>query len=77
MEPETMFGEASLDVRRRIHWVLDHPRMSFWVKQALRGALERDPTAVLNDLEILNELLRADCRARIGAELAAHRLLKR
>lgn len=49
----------------RIAWVLAHPRMSPWLKEALRGARERDPVEVLNELEILNLLLRAECETKI------------
>jgi hypothetical protein len=35
------------------------------LKDALRGARERDPVEVLNELEILTLLLRNDCDARI------------
>lgn len=50
---------------QRIAWVLAHPGTSAWLKDALRAARERDPVEVLNELEILNLLLRADCDARI------------
>ncbi len=50
---------------QRIAWVLAHPGTSAWLKDALRGARERDPVEVLNELEILNLLLRTDCDARI------------
>ena len=41
----------SLD--REIDWVLDHPRLSSWLKESLRLSLGRDPLSVLNELEIL------------------------
>jgi hypothetical protein len=43
---------------QRIAWVLAHPGTSAWLKDALRAARERDPVEVLNELEILNLLLR-------------------
>lgn len=49
----------------RIAWVLAHPHMSSWLKEALRSARERDPVELLNDLEILNLLLRTECEARV------------
>lgn len=49
----------------RITWVLDHPRMSLWLKTALKSALERNPIALLNDLEILNQLLQEYCIHKI------------
>jgi len=48
----------------RIAWVLAHPRTSPWLKEALRGARQRDPIEVLNELEILNLLLRTECETR-------------
>lgn len=53
----------------RIRWALAHPGVSDWVKDALRAAGAADPVTVLNDLELLNLLLRARCEARIDAEL--------
>ena len=50
---------------QRIAWVLAHPGTSAWLKDALRAARERDPVEVLNELEILNLLLRTDCEVRI------------
>ncbi len=50
---------------QRIAWILAHPGTSAWLKDALRGARERDPVEVLNELEILNLLLRSDCEVRI------------
>lgn len=49
----------------RIDWVLAHPRTSSWLKEALRGARERDPVDVLIELDLLNLLLRTDCETRI------------
>lgn len=45
----------------RIEFVLNHPGMSAWLKDTVRTALDRDPVEVLNDLEILNQLLRVRC----------------
>lgn len=47
----------------RIEWVLANPRMSPWLKEALRSALDRDPVDVLNDLELLAILLREHSQA--------------
>lgn len=49
----------------RIAWVLSDPRMSSWLKEALRSSRERDPVEVLNELEILNLLLRTECETKI------------
>jgi len=45
-------------MERQISFVLAHPGMSSWLKTALSDALHRDPISVLNDLEILNLILR-------------------
>jgi len=37
--------------------------MSEWLKHTLRTARERDPIDVLNELEVLNALLRLRCQA--------------
>ena len=47
-----------LNAERRIRDALLHPAFSDWLKQALRSALERDPIALANDLELLGHLLR-------------------
>lgn len=54
----------------RIQWVLDHPGMSDWVKGALRTARDCNPVDVINDLEILNTLLRLRAEALVDRALA-------
>lgn len=51
---------ASLDAA--VDFVLNHSDMSPWLKNALATGVDRDPVAVLNDLEILNFVF----RARVG-----------
>lgn len=46
------------EMREQISFVLDHPGISDWLKCSLRDALQRNPVSVLNDLEILNAILR-------------------
>lgn len=41
----------------RIAWVLAHPQMSDWLKQALRSAEGLDPIALQNDIEMLRHLI--------------------
>ena len=53
-----------------IAFILEHPGMSDWLKTALREALPRDPIAVLNDLEILNLVLRKRSEALIARMFA-------
>jgi hypothetical protein len=50
-----------------IDWVLSRPSMSSWLKEALKTARDRDPIDVLNDLEILNHILRTRSNACIQA----------
>lgn len=38
-------------------FVLQHPRMSRWIKNAVREAMDEDPLSVLNDLEILRVIM--------------------
>lgn len=45
-------------VDEQIAYVLDHPFFSAWLKDTLREALDLDPVQVLNDLEVLNLILR-------------------
>ena len=62
------------EAERRIEFVLAHPGMSRWLKNAMRTALDRDPVKVLNDLGILNTLLRARCEVLMttAAALCLH-----
>ncbi|WP_205963448.1 hypothetical protein [Roseicella aquatilis] len=57
------------EIDDQIGWVLNHPRMSPWLKTTLGTALECDPLAVVNDLEILNLLLRRRCDALVHEAL--------
>ncbi len=38
-------------------WVLDHPEMSPWIKDALRAALVADPITVANEVEVLRQVI--------------------
>lgn len=57
-EPHRPRDDAIAAIEAQISFVLDHPGMTSWLKGALRGALSVDPLQVLNDLEILNQILR-------------------
>jgi hypothetical protein len=46
-----------------IERVLRDPAASFWLKNALRSALERDPVDAANDAEVLAQLLDRRCRS--------------
>ena len=60
------------DTDSMIEWVLSHPGMSSWLKDALRSALDRNPFDVLNDLEILKHLSAARCRSALSSYYAEH-----
>ncbi|WP_033964908.1 MULTISPECIES: hypothetical protein [unclassified Sphingomonas] len=60
------------DADSMIEWVLANPRMSLWLKNALRSALDQDPFDVLNDLEILKHLSAARCRSALNSYYAEH-----
>ena len=65
-------AETSIDIAEaRIAWVLDHSGMSLWLKGALRGALEQNPIAVVNDAQLLTHLLRARADALMQERLTA------
>jgi hypothetical protein len=46
----------------QIDEVLRDPAASFWLTNALRSALERDPVDATNDAEVLARLLDRRCR---------------
>ena len=72
METSSMPTEILAMVEGRITWVLDHPGMSRWLKDALRSARGREPLDVLDDLEILNSALcpraEAELERRLGGK---------
>lgn len=66
-EPEIVLAAANA----RIAWVLNNPRMSDWLKQALRKAENADPIVLMNDLEILRQLLASRAQAQVEIEVGA------
>lgn len=54
----------------RIDWVLSHSDMSDWLKEALRGGRERNPVDLLNDLELLDHLLKRRAEEQIERSLS-------
>ena len=66
----TMETEASLAAAdARIGWVLDNPATSSWLRQALRAALEDQPVAAGNDVEVLRLLLQTRADAWVREQL--------
>lgn len=49
-----------------IQQVLLDPAASFWLKNALRSALERDPVDAANDAEVFAQLLDRRCRSMLS-----------
>lgn len=66
METERTLEAYLKETEDRIDWVLSHPGMSDWLKQALRGGRERNPVDLLNDLEMLDHLLKRRAEAQIN-----------
>jgi hypothetical protein len=60
--------EAQRAVEEQLPFVMAHPGMSAWLKNALSSALDRHPIEVLNDLEILNLILRNRSQLLIAEE---------
>ena len=54
----------------RIAWVLDHPRASDWLKQALRTADGLDPIALQNDVELLKHLIVSRSQAQVESAIS-------
>lgn len=57
-KPELGRNEDESSPEDQIAFVLSHSGMSAWLKRTLSDAISRDPIEVLNDLEILNLILR-------------------
>jgi len=60
--------DRPLAVEASIDFVLNHPDMSCWLKKALATAVDRDPSAVLNDLEVLNVVFRAKAAVQVSTQ---------
>lgn len=54
-----------------IAMVLGDPCASYWLKDALRSALARDPVDAANDAECLAALLKALCDEKLNANWEA------
>ena len=47
-------GRTAMD---HVAFVMQHPRMTRWIKNAVREAMDEDPISVLNGLEILRVIM--------------------
>lgn len=65
-EPEIMLAVTEF----RIAWVLDHPHMSEWLKQAVSSSAGLDPIALQNDVEMLRHLIILRAQAQAQVEIA-------
>lgn len=59
------------EAEAHIAFILEQPGISDWLKRALREALPRDPITVINDLEILNLVLRQRSEALVSSMIEA------
>ncbi|MDH7972813.1 hypothetical protein QH494_11510 [Sphingomonas sp. AR_OL41] len=66
-EPEITLAVADA----RIAWVLEHPHMSDWLKQALRTADGLDPIGLQNDVETLRHLIVPRSQAQIEINMTS------
>jgi len=55
-------SRSGMAERLEVEQVLSDPAVSFWLKDALRSALDRDPVDAANDAEVLFRLLHERCR---------------
>ena len=68
--PQTPRLTTQSAIDAQIEFVLGNPRMSAWLKTALRETLLEDPILVLNELEILNLILRSRSGLLVAEEYA-------
>lgn len=55
-----------------IEQVMADPSASYWLKEALRDALDRDPVDAARDAELLSRLLEARCVLVLALGKAKH-----
>jgi hypothetical protein len=73
-EPQTPSITAQSAIDEQISFVLGNPGMSAWLKSALSDALRCDPISILNDLEILNLILRNRSELLIAEKYSSRNL---
>lgn len=69
MEANERFQGMEAQADQRIAWILAHSGTSEWLKESLRAALVCDPVALLNDLEMLNQILEPRAKNQIKKEI--------
>jgi hypothetical protein len=60
---------ALIQTNEQIDWLLSRSNVSPWLKSALTTAQGRDPVELLNDLSILDCVLRQQCNAQVRSAL--------
>ncbi|MBN9065489.1 MAG: hypothetical protein BGN87_16230 [Rhizobiales bacterium 65-79] len=60
---------ALIKTDEQIDWLLSRSNVSPWLKNALTAARGRDPVELLNDLGILDCVLRTRCNAQVRSAL--------
>lgn len=65
LEPLELAG--FVQAPRGLEEVLRDPAASFWLKDALRSALARDPVDAANDAEMLAQVLDGRCRSILAS----------
>lgn len=60
---------ALIKTDEQIDWLLSRSNVSSWLKSALTAARGRDPVELLNDLNILDCVLRSRCNAQVHSVL--------
>jgi hypothetical protein len=56
-------------IEEQIDWIISNPNMSQWVKKALEATRNSDPIGTVNELEILNHVIRARCEIYVKSIL--------
>jgi hypothetical protein len=69
LNPELETALAAAEAR--ISWVLQHPHMSAWLKDALRTAEGLEPVVLRNDVEILAQLIGALTQVQVEIAIAS------
>jgi hypothetical protein len=64
---------ALVKTNEQIEWLLARDNVSQWLKNTLSAARGRDPVELLNELSILDCVLRSRCNAQIRSASEKYR----
>lgn len=56
--------------KQTIESIIRDPSTSFWMRNALDSALDRDPVDAANDAEVLAQVLKDECDRKLSADMA-------